>query len=1214
MTLMKDLIEIPERVHQGDFVLKLAEGVNHAEQTLHDYVVTPELVQCFDNALGFVKQAVESRSSKAAYLHGSFGAGKSHFMAVLNLLLAGNTQARSITELADVVARNNAWTQGRKFLLVPYHLIGARDMESAILGQYADFVRSVHPEAPVPGFYLADGLFKDASRLREQMGETQFFAKLNEGAGTGGAWGALGGGWDATSFEAAMLEAPRGEERMRLVGDLIARYFGAYAAMAETRGEAFVSLDDGLSILSRHAKGLGYDAVILFLDELILWLASRAADVSFVSSEGTKLVKLVEATHADRPIPLVSFVARQRDLRELVGENLAGSLQLQFGDVLRHWEARFHRITLEDRNLPAIAEKRVLKPKSESARQTLQNAFEEFLSVRRDVLETLLTSTADRDMFRRVYPFTPALVQTLIAVSSVLQRERTALKLMLQLLVDRREDLELGQLIPVGDLWDAIAEGDEPFSDAMRIHFENAKRLYSQKLLPLLERQHGITWQDLKAGVGDKGKAKNLRNDGRLLKTLLLAALVPEVESLKALTAQRLTALNHGTFRSPIAGREAQDVLRKCRDWAAEIGEIKVTDEANPIISIQVTGVDIEPIVQGASSHDNPGNRRRKVREMLFAELGTNDASELFTSYTFTWRGTRRDVELLYENVRELADERLKGREGSWTVVVDYPFDEGNRTPADDLAKLNSYKGGKTGTLVWLPSFLSDKVLRDLGRLVVLDYILAGERFNDYAGHLSLVDRGPARALAKNQRDQLQSRLRQCLEVAYGIAQEPRDAVENPLTPQDQFRSLDPTFRPQAPVGANLKGAFESLLDQLFTHQYPAHPKFDTEVKTATLKKIWPEVEKAIEAADGRVLVQDRAVRQLIRSIANPVKLGEMGETHFVLGQHWKSHFIQHQARDTGVITSGKLRQWMNLPNAMGLPVEVQNLIILTFAGQSNRSFFLKGGPYPPTVENVPDELELREQALPTKEHWQTSITRAGGLFGLVVPQALNAANVAKLIEGVRAKAAEIRPLIDSFAASLSDKSRTYVKPDAKANRLTTAQSAQALLASLNGAESAKLIEVLASASIETSESAMNQTLGKAKNLDEAIRTAAWQLFEAVGSLSDQRKSAADAIMKRISEVLAADEHAIALKPALDEQQTKALRLLTDVQTPPPLPPDPPPPEPRLGDVVVKEAQATDVEPARAKSMLSEIGKELDKGSDLRLSIAWKIIRKGKTK
>ena len=33
-------------------------------------------------------------------------------------------------------------------------------------------------------------------------------------------------------------------------------------------------------------------------------------------------------------------------------------------------------------------------------------------------------------MFRQVYPFSPALVQALVAVSSLLQRERTALKVM----------------------------------------------------------------------------------------------------------------------------------------------------------------------------------------------------------------------------------------------------------------------------------------------------------------------------------------------------------------------------------------------------------------------------------------------------------------------------------------------------------------------------------------------------------------------------------------------------------------------------------------------------------------------------------------------------------------------------------------------------------------------------------------------------------------
>ena len=181
MPLLKDLITIPERVHQGDFVLQLTKGVTEPEQTLRDYVVTPQLVDAFSNALGFIQQAVQTASSKAAYLHGSFGSGKSHFMAVLNLLLAGNTQARSIPELADVVARHS-WTHGRKFLLVPYHMIGARDMESAILGQYAEFVRKKHPEAPVPGFYLAEGLFKDARELRERMGDEPFFAQLNKGA------------------------------------------------------------------------------------------------------------------------------------------------------------------------------------------------------------------------------------------------------------------------------------------------------------------------------------------------------------------------------------------------------------------------------------------------------------------------------------------------------------------------------------------------------------------------------------------------------------------------------------------------------------------------------------------------------------------------------------------------------------------------------------------------------------------------------------------------------------------------------------------------------------------------------------------------------------------------------------------------------------------------------------------------------------------------
>ncbi len=1210
-TYLKELINIPERVHQGDFVLKLSDGLKAADATLADYVVTPELARCFDDALSFIQSAIASRSSKAAYLHGSFGSGKSHFMAVLSLLLSGNAKARSIQPLAETVAKHNAWTEGKRFLLVPYHMIGSRTMESAILGGYAEHVRVLHPQAPIPGFYLAEGLFHDAQQLREKMGDGAFFGKLNEGQNASGdGWGDLSGGWNAESFDAAMLESPKGKERMKLVGDLISRFFTAYASVAESHGEAFVPLDDGLAILSHHAKALGYDGVVLFLDELILWLASQAANLSFVSSEGVKLVKLVEAGHADRPIPLVSFIARQRDLRELVGENLAGAMGTQIGDVLKYWEARFHRITLEDRNLPVIAHHRLLKPVSESAKQVLDQAYEDFSNRSKTVLETLLTAKAGPEMFRLVYPFSPALVETLIAVSSVLQRERTALKLMLQLLVDRRDELELGQIIPVGDLYDVIAEGDEPFSDAMRLHFDNAKRLYKQKLLPLLERIHGVSWDEVLNRTADTVKARKIRNDARLVKTLLLSALVPEVETLKNLTPARLAALNHGSVVSPIPGRETQDVLKKCRDWASEVGEIKIIDDQNPIISIQVTGVDIEPILAGAAIHDNMGNKRRKIREILFAELGIADGSELFIRFGFTWRGTVRDAEILYENVRELTDDRLRGREGSWTVILDFPFDEPNRTPADDIARLDRYQGPTTHTLVWLPSFLSEKSLKDLGRLVVLDYILTGDRFDDHASHLSQVDRVQARQLARNQRDQLQQRVKQALEVAYGIANEPRDAIAHPLAAYDKFRTLDRTFQPKPPVGANLREAFINLLDQVLAHEFPAHPHFETDIKLAVLKKVQAEIARALEEKDQRVFVADKAVRQLVRAVVNPLRLGNMGETHLVLELHWRKHFLQKQAEE-GIggesLTVAHLRRWMDEPRPMGLPTEVQNLIIHTYAAQTNRSFFLGRAPYPPTLENTPNDLALREQALPKDEIWQGAVKRAGLFFGLAVAESLNAANVAKLKEPLEEKARSALPQLQAYLQHLTERWQSFGNPDAESDRLKTARGLVNLLLAMT-LEDADIITVLAETKVETTDTAYGQTIGKANVLVESLKTDGWDFFTAICLLQDDRRKDAEVMSQRIAEILASDEHVIALKPAFLEQKNKALKLLTvNSASPPVTTSSSPTPQ---GVKIIHKSEKIDLSPAEAKQTLDDIAAEIGQHQDYRLSITWKITKR----
>ena len=136
---------------------------------------------------------------------------------------------------------------------------------------------------------------------------------------------------------------------------------------------------------------------------------------------------------------------------------------------------------------------------------------------------------------------------------------------MLQLLVDRRDDLEVGDLVSVGGLFDILAQGDEPFTDDMKRHFEHAREIYRDQFRPLLLDAHGLT----EAQAAALGRSHSLYADDRLVKTLLLAALVPATGPLRNLDVAKLTALNHGSIASPIPGGEKGIVLAKLRAWAS---------------------------------------------------------------------------------------------------------------------------------------------------------------------------------------------------------------------------------------------------------------------------------------------------------------------------------------------------------------------------------------------------------------------------------------------------------------------------------------------------------------------------------------------------------------------------------------------------------------------------------------------------------------------
>ena len=739
-TLLRDLIEIPDRVLAGDFVLALSKGIGE-KSTIDQYVVTEQLAAEFDRALGIIQTAVETSSSRASYLDGSFGSGKSHFMAILYAILRGDPDARGKKGLADVVAKHDSWLRGRKFLLVPYHLPDAITLDSAILGGYVDHVQKLHPDAVLPAVYVDDDLLSDARELRARHGDEQFIADLPTGDDE---WGTPG--WNPELLDAAFAAPPGDPERRRLVGDLLTGPFRRYAHAVRGDAESYIPLDLGLSVISAHAKQvLGYDAVVLLLDELVLWLAGYLGDQIRVSREAQKVSKLVESAEHERPAPIISFVPRQRDLRDLVGRDTPGAVVTSLFDTLKYWDGRFDRIPLDDRNLPAIVQERLLRPKDDAARAALDEAFGRTASVRAEVWETLIDvhgEKADREAFRATYPFSPAFLHAMVDISGALQRERTALKLMQQLLVDYRDTLPVGQLMPIGAIFDVLASGaDRPFTDKLRDEFDQAKRFYFNQVRPFLLERHGLTEQQ----AGGLGPRHAFRADDLVAKTLLLAALVPNVPALRGLTASRLAALNHGSIVAMLPNQERRTVAKTLRDLARKFGEFRVSDDEDPRVDLALIGIDTDGILRQARYVDDSAARRRVIRDLLWEEMDVADSGELVTAIGIVWRGTARRVELVFGNVRDedsLPWQQFEpGEPGAIRVITDYPFDEGNHSPAEDANRVKRLPTQLDGvaTLVWLPHFLSARRLDDLSDLIVIAHVLRPGRAG---GSDSQPDRG----------------------------------------------------------------------------------------------------------------------------------------------------------------------------------------------------------------------------------------------------------------------------------------------------------------------------------------------------------------------------------------------------------------------------------------------------------------------------------------
>jgi hypothetical protein len=581
-----------------------------------------------------------------------------------------------------------------------------------------------------------------------------------------------------------------------------------------------------------------------------------------------------------------------------------------------------------------------------------------------------------------------------------------------------------------------------------------------------------------------------------------------------------------------------------------------------------------------------------RLKMLIFEALGMPDHQELFFRHEFRWRGTDRLAEVCFGNIREISDEQLEARGEEWKVVIDYPFDRDGHNLNEDLDRLEEFRATFPAqrTICWLPSFLNHEAQKAIGTLVRLEHILSENRFKTFVAHLSEQDQAAAKPLLQSQRDQLHSQLRNQIEALYGLrpAMPQYADTTNQLDQADHFQALcEVKLKP--PVAPNLHDALNGLLKQALEFQNPGHPTFEDEARftKANVSKVLEVVEQALATPEPSLVVTDPPVRKLTRLIANPLRLGEMHETRFQLGHHWRGHFAQRQAHQASQpVTVAKLRVWIDEPLRMGLPRLAQDLVIRAWAMQTNHSFGIGTAAVPPpALGELQDDMTLREVALPSGDEWKLAVERVKAIFGFDdMSPLVNANNVSVLCVKVRARIEELLPNSQLLEAELDKTGRLFGLEPRSFSRVQTASEAVVLLKALrNTAGELPFVKALITHQLTAKPLVLSHSMKTAEPVRRSVEGIQWALFKALRAVTDARATSAKALVAELSDAFTRDEIAVGFQAKSADLVNRAVELLAAtpmppthepsvvIPPPPPIVPQPPPITKRFRRSQIKE-------------------------------------------
>jgi hypothetical protein len=834
-----------------------------------------------------------------------------------------------------------AWLGEANLLVVRIHMLSVRGRNTGLdRAIYEGVNAALRKRGREPFEFLnVQGIFDEVRREAEDYGDI-VWKRLE-------AQGVVGGRADFETLEAGSVSA---RERF-------ARAWLAYKGRSAEEAGLDPRWSEGLKRLTAHVKAQGFGGLVLLVDEYLLWLAEKSGQ-EFIS-EINNLNVIVDHNTGQREAPVFVFVARQRNLREFFPDLVDES---KIHEHLDHHAKRFEVTTLQDIELRHIVRGRVLRPRHPEA---IAEAVASLAVQHEKVLPALLAG-GDLAYLKDVYPFHPALIEMLVDVTALMQRERSALRLLYELLVLHNPRLQLGDFIPVGSAFTAVfpesgVEASKRVELMQEVHQE-----YYMRLKPSMR-------QLAEASGGELGPER-LRALDLMVRTVLLAEVSPRLKQTGGLTIERLVQLNAAevegeTFRGQVMVSET-DLLA----LSQHVPDLQVAGTGKTAILKYVLGrVSISEYVARARSKMDSMHQRFRVfwvalRKALAIEgqRGFEDAGAQAGEFEVTWRKTRRRGALRLCNVRELTHEDFRETAGTFRVLVDYPWDDPGHTVDEDRQRAQNArkKSGNMYTACWLPRHMTPTELGTLTELAAVRYLLSREGEDDLLAGIPPNDRAQLRDLAATRERALEAQVDELLRKVY---------IEH-----GEFHALVPDVDERRPK-ETLRENLEHIATVLLERRYPQHPRFLTEPKKADLELL---LKWMVDAGETHQSVAfDEATSRVLKTLGEPLELVNLGQTKasLRLDTRYVRDVLQHADKD--IVAWNTVVE--HLRGTYGLEPLLTDLFLCWLCQRDHRALRADGTPAEVRLGMPPSEqVRLQRGELVPAAAWSRLRDLGAALFG----------------------------------------------------------------------------------------------------------------------------------------------------------------------------------------------------------------------------------------